>query len=82
MTETLHTYEQINKALNRRRDQFTHEYKRGEHGSSVLTYEPEVDRQVYKTLKTFEKTSENKDFEKVQESLNDYTTSNVNTFIG
>ncbi len=71
----------INSALTDRRNAFTREYKNGHMGSRVLTYEPALDREVYKTLKTFEEQG-NTAYEHVRNNLNEYTAFQVETFIG
>ncbi len=70
----------INAALTDRRNSFVAQYQNGRMGSRLLTYEPKLDREVYKTLKTFQDGSTAYDHAK--NNLNGYTSSQVETFIG
>ncbi|HYK08483.1 MAG TPA: hypothetical protein VEW42_03225 [Candidatus Eisenbacteria bacterium] len=70
----------INTAISARRDEFVSQYRAGHMGRRALTYEPELDRGVYQTLK--EHRHEGTAYEHVRNNLNGYTTFQVETFIG
>lgn len=72
----------INTAISATRNEFVGKYRRKMMGSKLLTYEPALDREVYKTLKTFADTPQQGAYEEVKQNLNSYTTFQVETFIG
>lgn len=79
-TPHLQAVNKINTAISTRRDEFIAQYRQGHMGRRVLTYEPELDRGVYQTLK--EHKHEGTAYTHVKNNLNAYTTFQVETFIG
>lgn len=79
-TPHLQAVNRINTAISTRRDEFVSQYRAGHMGRRALTYEPELDRGVYQTLK--ENKHEGTAYEHVRNNLNAYTTFQVETFIG
>ena len=67
--------------ITQRRNNFIEEYRRGFHGSEVLTYEPALDREVYKELNKHKHTHEDA-YQETLRGLNSYTKFQVETFIG
>lgn len=69
-----------------RRNAFIEEYRNGVHGTSALTYEPALDREVYKALHSKEsqeyRFSHPLAYQEVMQGLNNYTRFQVETFIG
>lgn len=67
--------------ITKRRTDFIEEYRKGFHGSSVLTYEPALDREVYKELRKHRMLHTDA-YQEVLRGLNSYTKFQVETFIG
>lgn len=80
-TPHLQKVHEINTAITARRTGFIDQYKTKKMGSPVLTYEPALDTEVYKVLKTF-KDKDSSAYEHVKGELDGYTTFQVETFIG
>lgn len=76
----LQTVNRINGAIATRRDRFIDQYRQGHMGSRLLTYEPALDREVYKTLNNFR--NEGTAYEHARNNLNGYTAFQVETFVG
>lgn len=71
----------LEERVTQRRNAFIKEYKDRVHGSRLLTYEPALDREVYKALKDQQGVHEEA-HQEVLWGLNSYTRFQVETFIG
>ncbi len=80
LTDTKAT-EMVARAITERRNRFIAEYELGEHGSTALTYEPALDREVYVVLNSFQE-----DFpaayREARVALDSYTRFQVQTHLG
>ncbi len=74
--------QEIHSAVTARRNKFLTEYQNPRQGKRALTYEPALDREVYKVLKRYEHDPEKNAYVHVQNELNAYTEFQVETFIG
>lgn len=71
----------VAKAITDRRNQFIAEYVAGEHGSKALTYEPALDREVYKVLNAFQE-DYLEAYREARTALDSYTHFQVETHLG
>ena len=78
----LQKVQDINCAITKRRNQFIAEYQNPHQGKRALTYEPALDREVYKVLKKFQHDGEQHAYIHARNELNAYTEFQVETFIG
>src|SRR5690348_859073 len=70
LTPHVQAVNRINTAISTRRNEFVSQYRAGHMGRRALTYEPELDRGVYQTLKEYEHTGTA--YEHVRSNLNGY----------
>lgn len=71
----------LEERITQRRNDFIEEYRKGFHGTEVLTYEPALDREVYKELRKHKEINAGA-YKETVKGLNTYTRFQVETFIG